>query len=96
MYTFANESLTADLSPSRVVRLGRQFEMTRMVFTIYEDRTESACMIDHNRQVGFLQSSASQTLEVICRGMGDISKCRIGLVYSSVLSRVSTVQIKHE
>lgn len=94
MYTFANESLTADLSPSRVVRLGRQFEMTRMVFTIYEDRTESACMIDHDPQVGFLQSSASQTL--ICRGMGDISKCRIGLVYSSVLSRVSTMQIKHE
>lgn len=96
MYTFANESLTADLSPSRVVRLARQFEMTRMVFTIYEDRTESACMIDHDRHVGFLQSSASQTLEVICRGMGDISKCRIGLVYSSVLSRVSTMQIKHE
>lgn len=95
MYTFANKSLTADLLPSRVIRLARQFEMTKMVLTIHEDRTESACMIDHDRHVGFLQSSASQTLEVICRGMGDISKCRIGLVHSSVVSGVSTMQIKH-
>lgn len=64
----------ADMSPSRVVRLGRQYEMTRMVFRIHEDRTESVCMIDHGRHMGFLQPSAFQTLEARCRGTGDISK----------------------